>query len=117
MTIVWSITLPDYLETAGFEQKGANTVIATQMECGAPKRRRRYTAAIKPVKGGLILTATQLATLDSFYENSTAGGSLPFQWKNPITRATCMMMFTEPPSYTHLGGETWHASLSMEIRP
>ena len=118
MSISWPNTLPQNLEVQGFEETVPNTVIASQVECGAPKRRQRYTAAIRPIKGSVFLTSTaQRQTLDDFYVNTLSGGSLTFSWQHPITLAAVTMAFSSPPKYAALGGSLFRATLELEIRP
>ena len=118
MTAAWPLTLPQNLELEGFEETAPNTIISTQMETGAPKRRQRYTAAIRPIKGSVFLTSRQQRQdLDDFFCNTLAGGSLPFTWAHPITLDSVTMAFSSQPKYSVLGVNNFRATLALEIRP
>ena len=118
MTATWPYQLPQNLEITGYEETMPNTLVSTPMESGAPKRRQRYTASIRPIKGTIFLTSTtQRQTLIDFYVTTLAGGSLTFSWVHPITGAAVTMAFSSPPKIASLGVSAFRAELSLEIRP
>jgi len=89
----WPTSLP-LPEQAGYSEQQANNILRTQMDAGAPKQRRRYTAVYTTVKFQMTLTSAQTATLMSFY-NLVGAGS--FYWTHPRTGASVTARFTEPP--------------------
>lgn len=117
MAAVWPTSLPANFITSGFEMAQQNAVIRTQMDTGAPKRRRRFTAAIKMIKGSMVLTTTQYSTLDAFYTSTLKNGSLPFDFAHPISGSSISCYFTEPPKYTANGPWLVNASISLEVLP
>jgi hypothetical protein len=113
----WPASLPQNLEITGLQESPPNLTIRTPMEVGPPKLRRRATAGVRPIQGRQLLTKTQVATLDTFYVTTLAGGSLPFDWVHPRTQAAATFAFVSPPVYTPVGADAWYAALTLEVRP
>lgn len=95
-------------------------VIRTQMDAGAPKVRRRFTAVGANVKYVLTgLTREQVETLEAFVAN-TVKDVLPFNWKDwrlPGAPAA-VYRFRSRPKYSDLGrGDLWRAELDLEMLP
>ena len=112
----WPETLPQALLIEGYSEAPANTLVRTSMESGPAKVRRRATAAIRPVKGTLVLTAAELAYLKNFYNTTLLGGALRFNWVDPLTEAAVEMRFTETPTWIAQDG-LYKVSLGLEILP
>ena len=92
----WPTSLP-LPEQAGYSEQQANNILRTQIDAGAPKQRRRYTAVYTTVKFQMTLTSAQTSTLMSFYNRVGAGN---FTWTHPRTSASVTARFTEPPVLT-----------------
>ena len=92
-------------------------VVRTEMDAGPAKLRRRFTAAVRPLKGRIEITRAQAATLETFYVTTLAGGALPFDWTSPRTLETVSMRFVSPPRVGILKGTVWFADLDLEILP
>ena len=98
MAAVWPVTLPTRFQAQpGVVEQPPNVTIETAMDAGPPKMRRRFTAGDRIVQGALALTRTQRATLDTFFMDTLAGGSLSFDWIHPITGAPATMRFLQQP--------------------
>lgn len=117
MAAVWPPSLPQRQLVDGYEETLPNIVVRTQMEAGAAKVRRRYTAAVTPVRCNVVLTAAQAETLRTFFVDTVAGGALPFDWVNPLSNAAATYRFVEPPRWSALKPGLVMASLSLEIMP
>jgi len=89
----WPTSLP-LPEQAGYSEQQANNILRTQIDAGAPKQRRRYTAVYTTVKFQMTLTSAQTSTLMSFYNRVGAGN---FTWTHPRTSASVTARFIEPP--------------------
>jgi len=92
----WPTSLP-LPEQAGYSEQQANNILRTQMDAGAPKQRRRYTAVYTTVKFQMTLTSVQTSTLMSFYNLVGAGN---FTWTHPRTSASVTARFIDSPILT-----------------
>jgi len=113
----WPATLPQCLEVAGYGTAMADTMLRTAMDAGPAKVRRRFTAGVRPVVGRITVTAAQLATLKTFFTDSTLSGAIRFAWTDPETGDAVEMRFTQPPSWTAYGASQYLVALGLEILP
>ena len=113
----WPSSLPDNLNVEGYTEARVDGTIRTQMDAGPEFVRRRFSATPTRVSGSLVLTDTQVATLDTFYQTTLNGGVDAFDWTHPRTGASVEMRFTSPPSYRAFSHDLWQADLSLEILP
>lgn len=111
---VWPVTLPQLPEVEGFNEKPGDSTLATKMDAGKKKRRRRYTAVVDEFSFNLTLTAAQKSDLKTFYRTTTFGGSIPFDWVDFETGGGAVYEFSEPPTYTPTGGLDWVAAIKLE---
>jgi hypothetical protein len=113
----WPGTLPDFVTIDGFQETIPSNVIRSGMDTGPPKLRRRATSAPRPINCTQILTAAQVADLETFYMTTLTGGTQQFTWKNPRTGgAVTTMRFVDPPSWVSAGGGGYYeASYKLEI--
>lgn len=118
MTIpIWPATLPQQLEVNAYSESVPNLTIASQMDAGPAKVRRRLTAGVRPVHGQITLTTAELRSLVAFYKDDLSGGALRFLWKDPIEPETDVeMRFVDPPSWVCTDG-LYCVSVSLEIMP
>lgn len=72
---VWPGSLPTSPLADGFTYEPVPQSISTQMECGPPKRRRRFSVAYGRYGMRFLLTGAQRATFETFYGSDLAGGS------------------------------------------
>jgi hypothetical protein len=113
---IWPPSLPAPNWT-GFQETSPNVVIRTSMDVGPPKVRRRSTAGVRPLSMTFLLTKDDVSTLDTFYQTTLSGGSLPFDWTHPRTGAAVRVQFTASPSYQAQGPLHYQAQCQMEILP
>lgn len=118
MPILWPLTLPQ-VPLLGYREQFPNLAIETQMDTGPPKARRRFTAGVRPLPAHeMVLTAAQAATLDTFYTDTTAGGTLPFDWLHPRTGAAITVRFSlPPPELTRLSTDRVLVRFALKILP
>jgi hypothetical protein len=100
-----------------FEESPPQTTLRTQMEIGPDKVRKRFSAGIRPVSFKLILTAVQVATLDTFYVTGTSGGALRFDYTHPRTSAAVKARFIDTPRYKSIDPSYYEADVKLEILP
>ncbi len=98
----WPGTLPNKQFLDGLVYAPADQSISTDMETGPPKRRRRFSAAYASVQVPMIVTGTELAAFETFYETTLEGGSLSFTWTDPSDGATVTYQFVGPPAWRPL---------------
>ena len=89
-------------------------VITTQMETGAPKRRRRFTAVPETFNCTLILTREQIAILQTFVI-TTLKDVLPFDWKDFRSGTPATYVFQKRPGYNlvAVGANLWKVPLEL----
>lgn len=70
----WPNTLPKpALNGYGLEPQ--ESMLATQMEAGPKRYRKRYTAVPEDIKGNLIFSAAQMAIFKTFYKTTINQGA------------------------------------------
>lgn len=114
---VWPASLPQYVLAAGYQEDVPDTAVRTAMETGPAKMRRRFTAAPRAIKCSVRLSLSQKDTLDAFFESTLAGGTLPFDWEHPVSRAPVTMRFTGRPVYAPRTSNRMDARLELEVMP
>lgn len=112
----WPASLPAYLINT-YSESPPDNVIRTSMSKGVDKVRRRTTSNARPISFEMILTSSQLDTLETFYVTTTESGSLSFDYTHPRTDASVIARFTSPPSYSDIYGRAFRVSVELEILP
>lgn len=113
----WPATLPQSALAQKYNEKPPKTVLRTEMDAGPAKVRRRFTAGVRQFRIGLVLTKTQVATLDTFFVTTTNDGADQWTWKNPRTNSAANFRFVEEPTYTHRSGDYYFVQLTLEQLP
>lgn len=113
----WPGSLPQSPQIAGFTEQTPDVTLRTAMDAGPDKLRRRFTAAVSPMRYPLVLTKAQIATLDTFYTSELQGGTLPYTHTHPRTGAAINIRFVAPPSYQAFTDDLWTSTLDLEIMP
>lgn len=115
----WPGSLPQYPLQDGYSAAEPNGLLASAMDQGPPKVRRRFSAAVTPVQCSWKLTDAQKATLKAFVKTDLAGGALTFTWPNPEDPPnTCAARFNPErlPVYA-ASGRRWLATAEVWILP
>ena len=73
----WPSTLPDPLKNY-YSYKPGSSVIRSDMDSGLARQRRRFTSRIDLFKCALVLSSTQLQTLETFIDDDIDGGAAWF---------------------------------------
>lgn len=111
----WPSTLPQYVLEQGYEEKLNDQTIETPMDVGPPKVRRRYTKQFRTFSLTVRLSPEQKATFESFWQDTLAGGSLPFDWVHPLTRDAMTFRFRAPaPKMGSVGGTDTMVSFTLQ---
>ena len=122
MAVAWPITVPAGALADAYVERPGSQVIATQMDTGPAKRRRRTTAAPEPLDVTLTLTPAELADWRAWYDGPLQGGALAFFFVHPRTQSTvtCRMRGEAQPeirSVPNMRGTLWHVALQLEVVP
>jgi hypothetical protein len=112
-----SSSVPQIPLIQGFSETFPNVVVRTSMDAGPAKVRRRFTAAERPFKLNMILTAAQATAFDTFFVTTVAGGSLPFTWVHPRTQEAADFRFVGQPTYSALDGGLYQVDFTIELLP
>lgn len=116
--IIWPVDLPQLVDQNGYGEQRAKSKVESPVDQGRPKARPRFTASTQRFRISLILTDEQVSLLDTFYDETTAKGSLPFDWVHPRTQVAAECQFTgDPPDSVSVGGLMFRASFQMLILP
>ena len=117
----WPAGLPDLVERQGYREGLKAGAIATRMDSGRKKRRRRFTNTPSDIDIPLKMTLAEKATFYSFWDNDIAFGALPFDWVRPSDSTNVTFAFREPqrPSFIEPepGAKLWRIVLQLEILP
>ncbi len=116
-SIDWPSSLPQTLRLDGLKTKDQEATVRTDMDTGPAKVRLRFTAASEDVSGSLLLTADELAILQTFFRTTVKRGTLRFNMIHPVTLLTKEFRFKSSPDTAPSGDGNFIASLSLEAMP
>ena len=119
MTITFPASLPQEFHQQNFQITPPEGAVRSEMDTGKAYQRKRFTAAVRPVRGRMWLDQDQYTTLLNFWQNTTSMGALEFEWSDPVTGdpATFRFIATEPPQITAVTGKLYQVRISAEIIP
>jgi len=110
----WPDTLPQLWLQGGYQETLPDVMIRTEMDAGPAKSRRRFTVQVTPIKGKMTLTTIQKGYLETFFNTTTAGGSLSFTFPHDGAE---VLRFTKPPMLAKKAGLMWDADFELEKLP
>ena len=110
----WPDTLPQAFSQDGYQETLPNVTIRSEMDAGPAKSRRRFTCQVTPIKGQMVLTTAQKGYLKTFYNTTTAGGSLSFTFPHD---GADVLRFVGPPVITPFAAIDWMADFELEKLP
>mgnify|MGYP006976729380 CR=1 FL=1 len=84
--VSWPSTLPQYLLVQGFGQSLPEGRVRSANDVGPPKVRRRSSQNIYTITGQMVMTFDQWADLQTFVNSTTGGGTLPFLFRDPLSK-------------------------------
>lgn len=115
----WPTTLPAPAADGSAQYAAlVEPVLATSMETGAPKRRRRFTAVPESATLTLKLTRAQIAVLRTFVV-TTLQDVLPFDWLDFRDGTAATYVFQKRPTAQSIAGsvDLWTVTLSLMKLP
>ncbi|NOR27612.1 MAG: hypothetical protein GQ540_03675 [Lutibacter sp.] len=113
---VWPGSLPQK-PLFGFSETTPDLTIRTSMGVGPDKIRRRFTAGVRQFPMSFQMTTAQVATFDTFYITTLAGGSLQFDYSDLRTGLLKSWRFVGVPRYTPISNERWTVDINLEQMP
>ncbi|NLS03626.1 hypothetical protein HGP14_09680 [Rhizobium sp. P32RR-XVIII] len=112
----WPSTLPQSFLRDGYAEEGADNLIVSEMSVGPAKMRRRTTANVRKISGGIRVTDDQFATLRSFVSDTIADRAMPFIFPDPHGGADLLVRMTSTYKVATLGLE-WRVDIELEVLP
>jgi hypothetical protein len=118
MADTWPATLPCKFMHGGLADGMADGRLISQTDTGPAKVRRRSSAMPRNVSGQMIMTAEQLATMRFFIDKTLIGGSLPFNFMDPVTGEWVLVRCAgSMPTWSRFGRDRFTVSMAIEILP
>ena len=138
---VWPLDLPQFVERQGFSEGFADGRLMTKMDAGPPKRRRRFSSAVRPIQASVRVSVDGKMRFRRFWDEETASGTLPFLMPDPtadglaliaddgarlldqdgrplLDTAWLLVLFGEtPPSATNTAGAWYLVTFSLSVLP
>lgn len=96
---VYPASLPQYPLVQGFTDERQSGSIRSNMDTGAPKTRKRFTAVVRKLTWPTILTGTQRAIFDTFFITTINEGATSFTINDPASTGTITVKFINPPKW------------------
>ena len=109
----WPDTLPQGWLIDGYQETLPDVVQRTEMDAGPAKSRRRFTCQVTPIKARLLLTDTEKGYLETFFNTTTAGGSLSFTYPHD---GSDVLRFVKSPTISK-SGLHWSVDFELEKLP
>ena len=117
MPNLWPVLLPAFSIVENFQEEEADTTIRSPMEEGPAKLRQNPNTTPPPLRFNKRLSLEQVNILKAFYRVTLAKGVLPFQEYHPVEGRLLTFRFLRPPSFQHISGSSFMASIELEVLP
>ncbi len=112
--IDWPSTLPADISRQGFNQTLPNNKISSSVDVGPAKTRKRFTANTSISNCTLLLSQSELAIFDTFYNGTTQSGVNYFNRQEPVTEETIEMRFIGNPPKCVPDGAKYRVTFQLE---
>lgn len=113
----WPLTLPQSPLLEGYRETPHDSTIRSPMDVGPSKFRRRSTVEGADIATAFVLTSSQVADLDTFYDSTLSRGVDAFDWTDPRLGTSESYRFTARPSYALLAPDLWRVEIQLERLP
>ena len=112
----WPVTLPQYPDREGFEERPKPQVIAFATESGRGKRRPRSATPMDTITAAFTVDVSLLPVFRTFFETELIKGTLPFAWPDPRDGISYRWWFDaeDPYRITHKAGPICVISCNLE---
>ena len=91
------------------------SVAKTQMEVGPPKVRRRASMGLRRIAAGYVITTSELANFEDWFNDNIGLGVEAFDWPDP-RKGTRAVRFVDEDAYSiaPVAPGYWSLSVSLE---
>ena len=114
----WLPSLPQYFLLDTYRSTRPQTLLRSQPEAGPAILRRRFTAAVMPFGGAMVMSKAQRDAFVDFYEDTLIGGSAMFQFPaQDGSSAVWDCRFTAEPEEEWISDTHWRIVMQMERLP
>jgi hypothetical protein len=96
------------------EESSIDPWISDRGEVGAPRRRKRFTRALRIFPFSLRLTTAQKGTLLTFYDDTLDDGVSAFNWTHPVSGDVYLVRFAGRPVPRHFTAALWDVDVTLE---
>ena len=117
MASPWPASLPQSFLVGTYQAQRPSTVIRSQPEQGPAIVRRRFSAAVMPFSGAMMMTEAQRAALAAFYDSTLAGGAGELTFPAPVGAGTWLCRFTAEPEESDVTPGYFRVILALEKMP
>lgn len=115
---VWPVGLPQLVLRDGYAETEPDVIRRTEMDEGPAKQRPRFTVGIRPFLVQIEVDVDQVATFQTFYEDTLKDGTIPFSWKHPRTQVNTDFRFVGQPQKMRMqGARNWRITMALEVMP
>jgi hypothetical protein len=109
----WPSTLPQAWLQDGYQETLPETAVRTEMDVGPAKVRRRFSVQVTPIQARMLMTTAQKGYLETFYNTTTVGGALSFNFPNS---GSDVLRFVKSPGFSQ-SGLNWTVDFDLEKLP
>jgi len=99
----------------GYGEEPQDQAVRSNMDQGAPKVRRRFSAGTTVMALVYSFSVAELAAFETFYETTLQAGVFKFNFVHPRTGATKDARLEKPYSLAPMGVDRWKVSMSLRI--
>lgn len=120
MPILWtdaSPALPGAFLVGSVRWGAVPGAVRFETDRGPAPLRRRFAVAVRPYSGAMAMTGAQIGALRTFYETTTAMGTLQFTMFDPLGGADLTVRFVAGPEAELLDFALYRATLALEALP
>lgn len=115
---VWPVGLPQIPLREGYSESEPDVIKRTDMDEGPAKQRPRFTVGIRPFRVQVEMDLDQVATFQTFYEDTLKDGTIPFTWKHPRTQVNTDFRFVgQPQQIKNHGARNYRVVMALEVMP
>lgn len=115
MAVAWPVSLQDKVNEDSFSYEVGETVLRSDMDVGPQKLRRISTRPIDKMTVSINVTVDQWQDFMTFYNTTTNGGTLRFEFNHPITQVLTEFRFASVPRTSSLGGGNFMVVMDWEV--
>ena len=113
MAAQWPAVFQDFLNEESFSYQYGETAVKSENDIGPAKRRQRFTRAIRQLRVQIQIEVNQVATLESFFYDTLAGGTLAFEFNDPFDQ-TLKEYKMDAPQISPMGGRYFQVNMNWE---